>query len=156
MVTVSLNKQCSTFEWEHVSMSRKILLTVLWATSTLQFSLPRHWHNVFLLNPLSRIQRNDSLQILNLVRSKEDMVKLYTRMTQSSPLSWCLCVVEYCHAVGGHYRLASTLSLQSTILVFLISNPLLYIYIRYIWFGLFGFYGISAIVGYLMPNPLYT
>ena len=32
----------------------------------------------------------------------------------------------------------------------------LYIYTKYIWFGLVGFYGISTIVGYLMPNPLYT
>ena len=32
----------------------------------------------------------------------------------------------------------------------------LYIYIRYIGFGLVGFYGISTAVGYLMPNPLYT
>ena len=32
----------------------------------------------------------------------------------------------------------------------------LYIYIKYIRFGLFGFYGISTIVGYLMPNPLFT
>ena len=32
----------------------------------------------------------------------------------------------------------------------------LYIYIKYIWFGLVGFYGISTIVGYLIPNPLYT
>ena len=32
----------------------------------------------------------------------------------------------------------------------------LYIYIKYIWFGLVGFYGISTIVGYLRPNPLYT
>ena len=33
----------------------------------------------------------------------------------------------------------------------------LYIYIiKYIWFGLVGFYGISTIVGYLTPNPLYT
>ena len=32
----------------------------------------------------------------------------------------------------------------------------LYIYIEYIWFGLVKFYGISTIVGYLMPNPLYT
>ena len=24
------------------------------------------------------------------------------------------------------------------------------------WFGLVGFCGISTIVGYLMPNPLYT
>ena len=29
-------------------------------------------------------------------------------------------------------------------------------YIRYIWFGLVWFYGISTIVGYLMPNPFYT
>ena len=29
-------------------------------------------------------------------------------------------------------------------------------YIKYIWFGLGGFFGISTIVGYLMPNPLYT
>ena len=32
----------------------------------------------------------------------------------------------------------------------------LYIYIKYIRFGWDGFYGISTIVGYLMPNPLYT
>ena len=32
----------------------------------------------------------------------------------------------------------------------------LYIYIKYIGFGLDCFYGISTIVGYLMPNPLYT
>ena len=32
----------------------------------------------------------------------------------------------------------------------------LYIYIKYIWFGLVGFYGISSIVGYLMSTPLYT
>ena len=25
-----------------------------------------------------------------------------------------------------------------------------------IWFGLVWFYGISTLVGYLMPNPLYT
>ena len=32
----------------------------------------------------------------------------------------------------------------------------LYIYIKCIWFGLVGFYGISTIIGYLMPNPFYT
>ena len=31
-----------------------------------------------------------------------------------------------------------------------------YIYIKYIGFGLVGFYGISTIVGYLMPNPFHT
>ena len=28
--------------------------------------------------------------------------------------------------------------------------------IKYIWFSLVWFYGISTIIGYLMPNPLYT
>ena len=32
-------------------------------------------------------------------------------------------------------------------------NPL-YIYIKYIGFGWVGFYGISTIVGYLIPNPV--
>ena len=31
----------------------------------------------------------------------------------------------------------------------------LYIYIRYIGFGWIGFYGISTIVRYSMPNPVY-
>ena len=31
-----------------------------------------------------------------------------------------------------------------------------YIYIKYIGFGLVGFYAISNIVGYLIPNPLNT
>ena len=30
----------------------------------------------------------------------------------------------------------------------------LYIYIKYIWFGLVGFYGISTLLVYLMVNPL--
>ena len=45
-----------------------------------------------------------------------------------------------------------------------ISNPFgsfnaesfLYLYIRYIWFALVGFYGISTLVGYLIPNNFYT
>ena len=32
----------------------------------------------------------------------------------------------------------------------------LHIYIEYILFSLVGLYGISTIIGYLMPNPLYT
>ena len=44
----------------------------------------------------------------------------------------------------------------STIVVYLMPNPIyIYIYI-YIGFGLVGFHGISTIVGYLMPNPPYT
>ena len=36
------------------------------------------------------------------------------------------------------------------------ANSSLYIYIKYIGFGLVWFYGISTIVYHLMPNPLYT
>ena len=37
---------------------------------------------------------------------------------------------------------------------YLMPNLVLNIYIKYIGFGLVGFYGISTIVGYLMQNPL--
>ena len=33
------------------------------------------------------------------------------------------------------------------------TNSPLYIYIKYIWFGLVGFYVVSTIGGYLIPNP---
>ena len=42
-----------------------------------------------------------------------------------------------------------------TIVDYLMTSSI-YIYIKYIWFGLVIFYGISTIVGYLMPNPLYA
>ena len=32
----------------------------------------------------------------------------------------------------------------------------LYIYLKYTGFGLFGFYGISTLLGRFMPNPVYT
>ena len=28
--------------------------------------------------------------------------------------------------------------------------------VKWVWFGLVWFYAISTIVGYLMPNPVYT
>ena len=36
------------------------------------------------------------------------------------------------------------------------AKSFLCIYIKYIGFDLVGFYGISTIVGYLMPNPFYA
>ena len=44
----------------------------------------------------------------------------------------------------------------STIVGYLMPNPFLYIYIKYIKFGLVEFYGILPIVGFLISNPLYT
>ena len=44
----------------------------------------------------------------------------------------------------------------STIIGYLMPISCLYIYIKYIWIGLVVFYGISTIAGYLIPNPLYT
>ena len=44
----------------------------------------------------------------------------------------------------------------STIVGYFHTKSSLYIYIKGIWFGFVGFYGISITVGYLMPNPLYT
>ena len=43
----------------------------------------------------------------------------------------------------------------STIVGYLMPDRL-YIYIKYIWLGLVGFYGISTIIGYLIPNSFYT
>ena len=36
------------------------------------------------------------------------------------------------------------------------AKSFLYIYIKYIWFSLVGFYGISTLIGYLIPNLFYT
>ena len=43
----------------------------------------------------------------------------------------------------------------STIVGHLILDLLFYVYIKYIWFGLVGFYGISTLVGHLMPDLLF-
>ena len=45
---------------------------------------------------------------------------------------------------------------MSTIVGYLMPKSFLYVYNKYIGFGLVGYYGISTIVGYLMPNHLYT
>ena len=36
------------------------------------------------------------------------------------------------------------------------AKSLSYIYIKYIWLALVGFYGVSTLVGYSMPNPFHT
>ena len=68
------------------------------------FLVPRFWQYICLLNPLLCGRRDHSLMILNLV-SMEDVVKLSTRTRWLSSLSWCLRVIEHCHAEGGNYRL---------------------------------------------------
>ena len=44
----------------------------------------------------------------------------------------------------------------SAIVGYLLLNLFLYKYIKCIWYGVLGFYDILTIVGYLMPNPVYT
>ena len=76
-----------------------IINSSLLDTLSPQFSLLRHWHNAFQLNPLSWSWTYDSLKALNLV-SMEDEVKLSTRKRRLSSLSLCLCVVEHSHVDG--------------------------------------------------------
>ena len=59
-----------------------------------------------------------------------------------------ICVVSF-----GNSLTSSLTSSANSIISDLISLSKLFMNI---WFGLFGFYGISTIEGYLMPNPLYT
>ena len=61
---------------------------------------------------------------------------LYTYILNMIWFSWVLWHINHCRLFNA--------------------KSSLYIYIKYIWFGSVGFYGISTIVGYLMPNPLYT
>ncbi len=119
---------------------------------------------------------------------------LYTYISDMILLGWVLWHINYCRL----FNVKSSPSLYikciwfgwvefygiSTVVGYLMPNPLyayirsmiwfgwvlwhinycrlfnakssLYKCIRYIRFGLVGFYGISTIVGYLMPNPLYT
>ena len=62
---------------------------------------------------------------------------------------------EYYKCVGWWFGLVWFLSYINHCILFN-NNSSLNIYITYIWFGLVDFYGISTMVGYLKPNPLYT
>ena len=57
----------------------------------------------------------------------------------------CVCDLVWFGLVLCHINLCRLFNAKSS----------LYIYIKYMWFGLVGFYGISTIIGYLMTNPLY-
>ena len=66
-----------------------------------------------------------------------------------------------CQKIGTQQKFKDYI--EKTLLCFYINHcrlfnakSSLYIYIKYIWFGLVGFDGISTIAGYLMPNSLYT
>ena len=58
----------------------------------------------------------------------------------------CVCVCKVLWFVFGHINHCRSFNAKS----------FLYIYIKYIGFGLLISYGISTIVGHLMPNPFYT
>ena len=78
-------------------------------------------------------------------------------------LGWVLWHINYCWLFNAKSSLYIYIKYRfgwggfygiSTIVGYLMPNPL-YTYISNID-GWVGFYGISTIVGYLMPNPLYT
>ena len=73
--------------------------------------------------------------------------------------------ISYCRLFNTKCFFAYILNLYSWFVLvwwyinhcrFLNIEPLLCIYIKYIWLGLFRFDGISTIVGYLISNPLYA
>ena len=70
------------------------------------------------------------------IRSNKSTIKAYPCIRPRKCVAWVQWHIK-------HWRL---LNAKST----------LYIFIKYIRFGLFVFHGIATIVGYLMPNPLYT
>ena len=82
-------KQCSTFEWVHVSLPRRILLTFLWANSSLQFSLPRYWHNVYLF---------DLMKEGSHIMLKEQSAELYEAWIQALIWRWNMAIEK-----GGDY-----------------------------------------------------
>ena len=81
-------------------------MTVLWAISSPQLSFLHHWHNVCFFNLLWGWSEDKSWNLVIM----DDAVKLPTWMRWLSPLFWCLCVVEHCHTVGGHFWLRSWVS----------------------------------------------
>ena len=69
---------------------------------------------------------------------------IYTYILNIYGLDWLGWVLWHIN----HYRLFK-------------AKSYLFIHIKYIWFGLVGlgwvgFYGISTIIGYLKPNPIYS
>ena len=82
-----------------------------------------------------RVKRKNSLTIkCSLVLLLE---KAWTAVNNLSIIwfDWALWYINHCRLFNAKF--------------------VLYIYIKSIWFSLVGFYGISTIVGYSMPNPLY-
>ena len=77
---------------------------------------------------------------------------------------WVLCSINQIGDLMPNPLYTYILNIYDLVwLGFMVYQPLwlfnakssLYIYIKYIWIGLVWFYGISTIVGYLMPNTLY-
>ena len=64
--------------------------------------------------------------------------------------------VEYCYKYRGGTVWFDLVLWHINHCILFNAKSSLYIYIKYIWYGLVGFYGISTIVGYLMRNPLHT
>ena len=139
-------------------------MTVLWATSSLLFSLSHQWHKVCLLNSLLWDRSDYSLKSLNLV-SMEDAVKLSTRMR------WFFFLVLMLVRGPALSCWRSTLSIgklgltrRSLALDFVwvsmkkgLRGKRMQPFFHFPDVGwLLRFYGISTFVGYLTPNSFFV
>ena len=99
--------------------------------------------------------------IVKTIYFTESNQTIKTQRLLKKKINWCNIeffrniILEHCYITMGTQQLVWFYN-TSILVGYLMPNPLYYIYIRYIWFGLDRFYSISTIVGYLMPNPLYT
>ena len=94
-------------------------------------------------------------------RSKDECISnvLWILTLDAKPYIHLLCANTGCHLKDLTRVMANRFSLvlwHINHCRLFNAKSSLYIYIKYLWFGLDWFYGISTIVGYLMLNPLYT
>ena len=126
-----------THEQTGVGWPAKTFIHQLWADTWCHLKdLPRVWRQHFTIQPDFidfPLQRGN-------IRSRcRCMMTRWYFITQIKNEDRICLVLRY----FNHFRVFNT-------------KFSLYINFKYIWFGLFGFYGISIILGYLMPSALYV
>ena len=127
----------------------------------------KRWH------PLAPGRRYGTRSPLSEYISLHLSLKLATNSGPLSRIKWEIyfykqvCFVSFIETrllceitIQHYYHIGSTDQRLLTLIIFLKINknknfPIKENYYVLFWFGLFGFYGISTIKDYLMPNPIY-